>query len=385
MNNFEFCNPVKIVFGKGSIARLSALIPKESKILMVYGGGSIKKNGVYDQVMKALTGTDVVEFGGIEPNPHYETLMKAVETARREGVGFLLAVGGGSVIDGTKFIAAAVGYEGEDPWDIVAKGTPVKAAMPLAAVLTLPATGSEMNCGAVITRESTREKLAFHCPLVFPRFSVMDPTVTYSLPKRQLANGVVDTFVHVMEQYYTMTEHTEIQDRFSEGILRTLVAIGPRIISADTPDYQDRANFMWAATMGLNGLIAVGVVEDWATHQIGHELTAFHGLDHGVTLAIVLPGVMEATKEHRRRKLLQFGERVWGIDPTAADAAEQAIARTERFFNSLGVKTRLGDYGVGMETIERIERRFRDRGRYAVGGIDDVNVDNVKAILVSRL
>ncbi len=385
MENFVYYNPVRILFGEGKIAEIGHYVPKGMKVMMTYGGGSIKKNGVYDQVMKALTGTDVVEFGGIEPNPHYETLMKAVETARREGVGFLLAVGGGSVIDGTKFIAAAVGYEGEDPWDIVAKGTPVKAAMPLAAVLTLPATGSEMNCGAVITRESTREKLAFHCPLVFPRFSVMDPTVTYSLPKRQLANGVVDTFVHVMEQYYTMTKHTEIQDRFSEGILRTLVAIGPRIISADTPDYQDRANFMWAATMGLNGLIAVGVVEDWATHQIGHELTAFHGLDHGVTLAIVLPGVMEATKEHRRRKLLQFGERVWGIDPTAADAAEQAIARTERFFNSLGVKTRLGDYGVGMETIERIERRFRDRGRYAVGGIDDVNVDNVKAILVSRL
>lgn len=385
MENFVYYNPVRILFGEGKIAEIGHYVPKGMKVMMTYGGGSIKKNGVYDQVMKALAGTDVVEFGGIEPNPHYETLMKAVETARREGVGFLLAVGGGSVIDGTKFIAAAVGYEGEDPWDIVAKGTPVKVAMPLAAVLTLPATGSEMNCGAVITRESTREKLAFHCPLVFPRFSVMDPTVTYSLPKRQLANGVVDTFVHVMEQYYTMTEHTEIQDRFSEGILRTLVAIGPRIISADTPDYQDRANFMWAATMGLNGLIAVGVVEDWATHQIGHELTAFHGLDHGVTLAIVLPGVMEATKEHRRRKLLQFGERVWGIDPTAADAAEQAIARTERFFNSLGVKTRLGDYGVGMETIERIERRFRDRGRYAVGGIDDVNVDNVKAILVSRL
>lgn len=385
MENFVYYNPVRILFGEGKIAEIGHYVPKGMKVMMTYGGGSIKKNGVYDQVMKALAGTDVVEFGGIEPNPHYETLMKAVETARREGVGFLLAVGGGSVIDGTKFIAAAVGYEGEDPWDIVAKGTPVKAAMPLAAVLTLPATGSEMNCGAVITRESTREKLAFHCPLVFPRFSVMDPTVTYSLPKRQLANGVVDTFVHVMEQYYTMTEHTEIQDRFSEGILRTLVAIGPRIISADTPDYQDRANFMWAATMGLNGLIAVGVVEDWATHQIGHELTAFHGLDHGVTLAIVLPGVMEATKEHRRRKLLQFGERVWGIDPTAADAAEQAIACTERFFNSLGVKTRLGDYGVGMETIERIERRFRDRGRYAVGGIDDVNVDNVKAILVSRL
>ena len=385
MENFVYYNPVRILFGEGKIAEIGHYVPKGMKVMMTYGGGSIKKNGVYDQVMKALTGTDVVEFGGIEPNPHYETLMKAVETARREGVGFLLAVGGGSVIDGTKFIAAAVGYEGEDPWDIVAKGTPVKAAMPLAAVLTLPATGSEMNCGAVITRESTREKLAFHCPLVFPRFSVMDPTVTYSLPKRQLANGVVDTFVHVMEQYYTMTEHTEIQDRFSEGILRTLVAIGPRIISADTPDYQDRANFMWAATMGLNGLIAVGVVEDWATHQIGHELTAFHGLDHGVTLAIVLPGVMEATKEHRRRKLLQMGERVWGIDPKTADAAEETIRRTESFFRSLGVKTRLSEHGVGVETIDEIERRFRARGRFAVAGIDDVNTDNVRAILMSRL
>lgn len=385
MENFEYYNPVRILFGEGKIAEIGKYLPKGMKVMMTYGGGSIKRNGVYDQVMKALAGTDVVEFGGIEPNPHYETLMRAVELGRKEGVGFLLAVGGGSVIDGTKFIAAAIGYEGEDPWDIVLKGAEVKAAMPLAAVLTLPATGSEMNCGAVITRESTREKLAFHCPLVYPRFSAMDPTVTYSLPKRQLANGLVDTFVHVMEQYYTMTERTDIQDRFSEGILRTLTEIGPRIIAAETPDYQDRANFMWAATMGLNGLIAVGVVEDWATHQIGHELTAFHGLDHGVTLAIVLPGVMEATKEHRRRKLLQFGERVWGINPELPDAAEQAIARTEAFFNGLGVKTRLGDYGIGMETIERIERRFRERGRHAIGGIDDVNTDNVRAILESRL
>ena len=385
MENFEYYNPVRILFGEGKIAEIGKYIPKGMKVMMTYGGGSIKRNGVYEQVTRALAGAEVVEFGGIEPNPRYETLMRAVELGRKEGAGFLLAVGGGSVIDGTKFIAAAIGYEGEDPWDIVAKGAPVKAAMPLAAVLTLPATGSEMNCGAVITRESTREKLAFHCPLVFPRFSVMDPTVTYSLPKRQLANGIVDTFVHVMEQYYTMTEHTEIQDRFSEGILNTLVAIGPRIMAAETPDYQDRANFMWAATMGLNGLIAVGIAEDWATHQIGHELTAFHGLDHGVTLAIVLPGVMEATKEHRRRKLLQFGERVWGISPELPDAAEQAIARTEAFFNSLGVKTRLGDYGVGEETIARIERRFRERGRHAVGGIDDVNVDNVRRILESRL
>ena len=385
MKNFSYWNPVRIVFGEGRIAEIDKLVDKEEKVMVTYGGGSIKRNGVYDQVMKALAGRTVVEFGGIEPNPHYETLMKGVELARREGVTLLLAVGGGSVIDGTKFMAAAIPFEGTEPWDIVAKGAEVKRAIPLATVLTLPATGSEMNCGAVITRESTREKLAFHCPLVYPRFSVMDPTVTYTLPARQVANGVVDTFVHVMEQYYTMTERTDVQDQFSEGILRTLVEIGPRMLAAKEPDYQDRANFMWAATMGLNGLIAVGVEEDWATHQIGHELTALHGLDHGVTLAIVLPGVMEATKEHRRRKLLQMGERVWGIDPKTADAAEETIRRTESFFRSLGVKTRLSEHGVGVETIDEIERRFRARGRFAVAGIDDVNTDNVRAILMSRL
>ena len=385
MKNFSYWNPVRIVFGEGRIAEIDKLVDKGEKVMVTYGGGSIKRNGVYDQVMKALAGRTVVEFGGIEPNPHYETLMKGVELARREGVTLLLAVGGGSVIDGTKFMAAAIPFEGTEPWDIVAKGAEVKRAIPLATVLTLPATGSEMNCGAVITRESTREKLAFHCPLVYPRFSVMDPTVTYTLPARQVANGVVDTFVHVMEQYYTMTERTDVQDQFSEGILRTLVEIGPRMLAAKEPDYQDRANFMWAATMGLNGLIAVGVEEDWATHQIGHELTALHGLDHGVTLAIVLPGVMEATKEHRRRKLLQMGERVWGIDPTTADAAEETIRRTESFFRSLGVKTRLSEHGVGVETIDEIERRFRARGRFAVAGIDDVNTDNVRAILMSRL
>lgn len=385
MENFNYYNPVKVLFGEGKIAEIANYIPKTMKVMMTYGGGSIKKNGVYDQVMDALKGMNVIEFGGIEPNPHYETLMKAVEIARQENVGFLLAVGGGSVIDGTKFIAAATCYDGEDPWDIVLKGTPVKGALPLAAVLTLPATGSEMNNGGVITRVSTQEKLAFHSPLVFPKFSVLDPKVTYSLPKRQLANGIVDTFVHVMEQYYTTSENVEIQDRFSEGILQTLLVVGPRVMADEQPNYQDRANFMWAATMGLNGLIAVGTEQDWSTHYIGHELTAFHGLDHGVTLAIVLPGVMRATKENRKRKLLQFASRVWGIDATLPDAAEQAIARTEQFFNSLGVKTRLGDYGVGMETVERIEKRFRDRGNYAIGGIDDVNVDNVREILVSRL
>ena len=305
MENFNYYNPVKILFGKGKIAEIGKWIPRGMKIMMTYGGGSIKKNGVYAQVMDALQGFDIVEFPGIEPNPHYETLMRAVELAKRENVGFLLPVGGGSVIDGTKFIAAAICFEGNEPWDIVAKGAKINAALPIGTVLTLPATGSEMNCGGVITRESTKEKLAFRSQHVFPKFSVLDPTVTYSLPTRQVANGIVDTFVHVMEQYYTFMERAEIQDRFSESILKTLIEIGPRLIQDETPNYDDRANFMWAATMGLNGLIACGVTEDWSTHHIGHELTAFNGLDHGITLAMVLPGVMSATKMKRREKLLQ--------------------------------------------------------------------------------
>ena len=364
MRNFDYYNPVKILFGKGKIAEIAKWIPKGMKVMMTYGGGSIKKNGVYEQVMDALQGFDIVEFGGIEPNPKYETLMRAVELAKQENVGFLLAVGGGSVIDGTKFIAAATCFEGNEPWDIVAKGARVNAALPLGAVLTLPATGSRH---------------------VFPKFSVLDPMVTYSLPMKQVANGVVDTFVHVMEQYYTFPEQAEIQDRFSESILKTLIELGPNLIHAEKPNYEDRANFMWAATMGLNGLIACGVSQDWSTHHIGHELTAFNGLDHGITLAIVLPGVMNATKIKRREKLLQYASRVWNIDTDQPDAADQAIARTEQFFNELGVKTRLSDYGVGIDTIDRIEKRFRERGDFALGGIDDVNVDNVRAILTSRL
>ena len=385
MENFNYYNPVKILFGKGKIAEIGKNIPKGFKVMITYGGGSIKKNGVYDQVMHALEGFHVIEFGGIEPNPRYETLMKAVEIAKRENVGFLIAVGGGSVIDGTKFIAAASCFDGEDKWDILAKAAPIKAALPLATVLTLPATGSEMNKGAVITRQETQEKLAFGSRYVFPKFSVLDPTTTYSLPKHQIANGVVDAFVHVMEQYYTTTTDVEIQDRFSEGILKTLIDLGPKMIEAEEPDYQVRANFMWAATMALNGLIACGVNEDWSTHHIGHELTAFHGLDHAVTLAIVLPGVMNTTKLLRHDKLLQFAQRVWNIDIAQPGAADKAIAKTEAFFNTMGIKTRLSDYGIGIETIDRIEKRFRDRGDYALGGIDDVNVDNVRAILTSRL
>ncbi len=385
MNNFNYYNPVQILFGKGKIAEISKHIPAGLKIMMTYGGGSIKKNGVYDQVMAALKGYTVIEFPGIEPNPHYETLMKAVEIIKREQVDFLLAVGGGSVIDGTKFIVAAACFEGEDKWDILAKRAPIGRALPFAAVLTLPATGSEMNSGAVITRAETEEKLDFGSPLVFPKFSVLDPETTYSLPKRQIANGIIDTYVHVMEQYLGYPENAMIQDRFAEGILKTLIELAPKIYQAEVPVYDDRANFMWAATMGLNGLIACGVREDWATHHIGHELTAFHGLDHAVTLAIVLPGVLNGVKELRKVKLLQYAERVWGIDPQNSQAGELAIARTEEFFQSLGVKTRLSDYGIGRETIDRIMKRFKERGTQYMSFLKDVNLDNLEAILISRL
>ena len=290
MNNFEFCNPVKVVFGKGVIARLSALIPEGSKVLMVYGGGSIKKNGIYDQVTKALKGFDVTEFPGIEANPHYETCMKAVEVVKDKKIDFLLAVGGGSVIDATKFIAVSVGFEG-DPWDILSKGGRIKSALPLGTVLTLAATGSEMNERSVISRVSTREKLNFASPLVFPKFSVLDPEVTYSLPARQVANGVVDSFIHVVEQYLTYPVNAKVQDAFSEGLMRVIREEGLKVL--DHPnDYDIRANLMWAATNALNVWIGQGVPQDWSSHRMGYSLTARFGLDHAQTLAILLPGVM---------------------------------------------------------------------------------------------
>lgn len=384
MENFDFYNPVKILFGKGKIAELGKHIPKDAKILMTYGGGSIKKNGVYDQVMDALKDYNITEFGGIEPNPHFETLMKAVEIVRSEGIDFLLPVGGGSVLDGTKFIAAATYYEGEDEWDILAKRAPIKKAVDIGAVLTLAATGSEMNSGGVVTKAATKEKLAFGNPLLFPKFSVLDPETTYSLPMRQITNGIVDAYVHVMEQYLTYPVNSPVQDRFAEGLLLTLIEEGPKAMANETPDYENRANLMWAATMALNGLIGMGVKSDWATHMIGHELTAFHGIDHGVTLAIVLPGLLTKLKQERAEKLLQYAERVWNITEGSEDERKTlAIQKTEEFFQSVGIATRLGDHNVGQDSIDTISKRFLDRGY--VGMLPDVAASDVAEILESRL
>ncbi|WP_319480116.1 iron-containing alcohol dehydrogenase [uncultured Draconibacterium sp.] len=384
MYNFEFRNPVKILFGKESISKLSGEIPADANILMIYGGGSIKRTGVYNQVMAALKGCTVEEFSGIEANPHYETCMKAVDVVKEKNIVFLLAVGGGSVLDATKFIATAALYENGDPWDILAAGATVEKALPLGAVLTLPATGSEMNGNSVITRVERQEKKAFGSPLVMPQFSVLDPECVFTLPDRQVANGVVDAFVHVMEQYLTFKVNSPLQDRLAESILTTLIEEGPKVL-ADRKNYEAAANFMWCATMALNGMIAVGVPQDWSTHVIGHELTAFHGIDHGRTLAIVLPGVMHIKRDNKKDKILQYGERIWGITSGNEDERIDAIiARTVEFFESLGVPCRLPDYDVTESTIAKIVERFK-QSEAKIGEKQDMGYDEIEKILRDRL
>jgi NADP-dependent alcohol dehydrogenase len=384
MYNFEYQNPVKIIFGKGEIKKVGQNIPAGAKILLTYGGGSIFKNGVYDQVKSSIEGLDVIEFGGIEPNPHYETLMKAVELARKENITFLLSVGGGSVLDGTKFIAAAALYSKGDPWHILSRRATVLGAIPIGAVLTLPATGSEMNSGAVITRVEYQEKLAFMSPFVMPKFSVLDPEVIFSLPDRQVANGIVDSFVHVIEQYLTFPVNSPIQDRFAESILKTLIDEGPKVL-ANRNDYDAAANLMWSSTMALNGLIGAGVPQDWATHMIGHELTAYHGIDHAMTLAIVLPGVMHIKRNEKKDKILQLGERVWNISQgNDQERIDQTIRKTVEFFESVGIETRLPKYQVGSETIDTICDRFTKRG-YKVGEKADIGPAEIRLILENRL
>ncbi len=381
MNNFEFVNPTRLVFGKGRIAKLSKLISKERKILMTYGGGSIKQNGVYNQVMEALQGYDITEFGGIEANPDYDTLMKAVKICKEKGIDFILAVGGGSIIDGTKFIAMAANYEGENAWELIADGA-IKKPVPIdfGTVLTLPATASEMNDGAVISRRATKEKFAYHNRNGFPKFSILDPEVVYSLPKKQISNGIVDVYAHTLEQYLTTNLDNKVMDRWAEGLLLTLIEEAP-VLMSDKPTYDSCANFMLSATMGLNGFIAMGVEQDWATHMIGHELTALCSLDHGESLAVVFPGVMDIMRAEKHTKLLQYAARVWSIDTKDEEKAiDEAIEKTESFFRSLGKKTRLGEYSIGQVVCELIVKRFTERG-WNVGERGIVTPEKTRQIL----
>ncbi len=380
MQNFTFHNPTRIIFGEHQINQLTKLVPADARILFTYGGGSIKKNGVYDQVVDALKDRPLFEFGGIEPNPRYETLMRAAATVKENHLDFLLAVGGGSVIDGTKFIAAAAEFDGE-PWDILARHAPITSALPMGCVLTLPATGTESNGNSVITRASTQEKLSFGSPLVYPQFAVLDPTTTYSLPPRQMANGVVDAFVHIMEQYLTFPVDAKVQDRFAEGLLLTLIEEGPRSLKEPT-NYAVRSNVMWAATMALNGLIGVGVPQDWATHMIGHEITALHGLDHAQTLAIVLPAVMQHQRQQKRDKLIQYGRRVWNLQHSDEDQLiDAAIAATRQFFEQMGTPTRLRDYQIETASIDKLVAQLQSHNLLKLGEHGDITLDASRRIL----
>lgn len=385
MLNFNFYNPTRIIFGGDTIAKINDYVPTEAKVLMLFGGESARKNGTLAEVREALGTREIHEFGGIEPNPSYETLMKAVELIREQKIDFLMAVGGGSVIDGTKFIAAAVNYTG-DTWEILeTHGTKITQALPFASVLTLPATGSEMNSGGVVTRKSTQAKLSFSSPYVFPQFSVLDPNKTFSLPTRQLANGVVDAFVHVMEQYLTYPVNAQVQDRFAEGLLQTLIEIGPKILD-DSADYDTRANLMWAASMALNGLIGAGVPQDWSTHLIGHELTALHGIDHARTLAIVLPANLQVRRQEKREKLLQYAARVWQIvEGDEEQRIDTAIARTRAFFEQLGLPTRLSDYGLGETDIEIIITQLKSHNLTQLGEHKTVSLEISRQILETSI
>jgi NADP-dependent alcohol dehydrogenase len=373
MQNFTFHNPTRILFGQGRIADISQEIPAGARILITYGGGSVVKTGTLNEVKAALKDYTVFEFSGIEPNPTYETLMQAVDLARREQIDFLLAVGGGSVIDGTKFIAAAIPFAGE-PWDILAKHAEIKSAIPFGSVLTLPATGSEMNNFSVVSRRASNDKLAFASPLVFPRFSVLDPTKTYTLPTRQVANGVVDAFVHITEQYLTYPADAKVQDRFAEGLLLTLIEEGPSALQ-EPENYAVRSNLMWTATLALNGLIGAGVPQDWATHMLGHELTALHGLDHAQTLAVLLPAMLQVRRDEKREKLLQYADRVWGLREGDQNARiDLSIKYTRQFFESMQVSTRLSDYGIGSDAIPALVAQLQRHGMNALGEHQNLDI-----------
>jgi len=382
MNNFEYKNPTKILFGKNQIENLTNEIPKDAKILMLYGGGSIKKNGIYEQVKKAISNFEVIEFGGIPANPEYKVLLNALKIIKDENITFLLAVGGGSVIDGTKFLSAAALFEGETPWDILSKNISSLKGLPFGTVLTLPATGSEMNSGAVITREETKEKFVMGGPGLFPVFSVLDPQVIGSIPQRQIANGLADSFTHVLEQYMTYPVNGLLQDRLAESILQTLIEVAPKIMK-DTNDYDAAANFMWSCTLALNGLIQQGVPSDWSIHMIGHELTALYGIDHARTLAIIAGSHYTLNFEDKKEKLAQYAERVWNItEGTKEEKAKAGIEKTTAFFQSLGIKTKLSEYTTDYKgTAELISKRFEERGWKGIGERGKVTPNVVEKIV----
>jgi NADP-dependent alcohol dehydrogenase len=381
MLNFVFQNPTKIIFGKGSINQIAGEIPKAAKVLITYGGGSAKKSGVLDEVKAALSGYAITEFGGIEPNPEYETIMKAVALAREKKIDFLLAVGGGSVIDGTKFMAAVIPFKDDPVLLLENSGSAICQALPIGVILTLPASGSEMNNRAVISRKEFLHKRAILNSFLFPRFAVLDPTKTYTLPVRQIGNGVVDTFVHVLEQYMTYPVEGKVQDRLAEGLLQVLIEEGPKALN-EPQNYDVRANLMWCATLGLNGLIGAGVPQDWAAHRVGYELTVLYGMDHAQTLAVLVPAMFKILEQSKREKLLQYAERIWGINKgSEAARIDAAIDKTRDFFEKMHVPTRLSAYGVTDKCVSQVAEQLQAHGMLKLGEHQSITPELVEKIL----
>jgi NADP-dependent alcohol dehydrogenase len=379
MQNFTFQNTTRIHFGEGQLEKISRELPKDARVMMIFGGGSIKANGLYHKISKVLASRTWYEFSGIEVNPQYQTLMQVVKQVKAKKIDYLLAVGGGSVIDGAKFIAAAACYQGDDPWDILSKQQAVEKALPMGCVLTLPATGSETNTGAVVTRD--KNKLGFLSPKVRPTFAILDPSVTLSLSKRQIGNGVVDAFVHTMEQYLTYPVNARVQDRFAEGLLMTLMEEGP-VALIDRENIETRGNIMWSATMALNGLIGAGVPQDWTTHMIGHELTGLFNIDHARTLSIMLPAVMQFKKTEKQQKILQYAERVLNIHRGNSEKViDEAIAKTKKFFNEMGLPTQLSEVDLGVDDIETILNSLESHGMTALGERRDIHIQQSRKIL----
>jgi NADP-dependent alcohol dehydrogenase len=381
MQNFDYYNPTHIVFGKDRLAELNTLVPQEAKVLVLYGGGSVKRFGTLDKVLSNLGDREVVEFGGIEPNPQFDTLMKAVEIVREQNIDFMLAVGGGSVMDGTKFVAAAAPFKGNEA-SLLTHGfapLPIETSVPLAVVATLPATGSEMNMGAVVSYQGG--KFPVMSPLNFPKFSILDPSLTFTLPKTQISNGIVDAFIHIVEQYVTYPANTLVQDRTSEGLLKTLIEVGPTTLE-QPENYEARSSLVWSATWALNGFIGAGAPQDWTTHMIGHELTALFGIDHGQSLAIIQPSVWKLRKDKKRAKLLQYAERVWEITEGSEDERiDSAINKTREFFESLGVKTRLSEYGIERHQIDDVVTALEKHGMTALSETGDITIDISRQII----
>ncbi|WP_417325623.1 iron-containing alcohol dehydrogenase [Halarcobacter sp.] len=370
---YTYHNPTVIEFGQNKIESITNYIPKDSKVLFVYGGGSIKKNSVYEQVVKALNEHTFLEFSGVEPNPTVETMNKAVKLVKEEKIDFVLAVGGGSVIDGCKYLVAASLYDG-DAWDFLDGSAEPKEALPLGAILTLPATGSESNSGTVVSRKETNEKRFFFSPFIFPKFAVLDPSVMSSLDDRQLANGLVDAFVHTCEQYITCPNESLLHDGYSETILKGLVSLAKDWDKRDTYNWQE--NLMLLANQALNGFIGSGVAQDWATHMIGHELTAFYGLDHGRSLAVVQPQLLRVMFEDKKEKLLQMGQNVFNIND-----AQETIIKIEELYHCLGVSTNLSDYEIDDKVVSNVTSALEKHGMTAIGENQNITLDKVKEIL----